>query len=152
MFGLFKKEKSDVFTAPVTGQLMPLDALNDGVFSEKMMGEGYAVAPEEQAVYAPIAGTISSVFPTKHAIGITSDAGLEVLVHMGLDTVEMNGTPFETKVAAGDQVKAGDLLSTVDVAAIVVIFTNMDKVKDFSPIKAGPVTHGDAVTTLTYAG
>ncbi|WP_076653008.1 PTS glucose transporter subunit IIA, partial [Lacticaseibacillus paracasei] len=94
-------------------------------------------------------------------IGITSDAGLEVLVHMGLDTVEMNGTPFETKVAAGDQVKAGDLLSTVDVAAIqasdrdaaiVVIFTNMDKVKDFSPIKAGPVTHGDAVTTLTYAG
>ena len=161
MFGLFKKEKSDVFTAPVTGQLMPLDALNDGVFSEKMMGEGYAVAPEEQAVYAPIAGTISSVFPTKHAIGITSDEGLEVLVHMGLDTVEMNGTPFETKVAAGDQVKAGDLLSTVDVAAIqasdrdaaiVVIFTNMDKVKDFSPIKAGPVTHGDAVTTLTYAG
>lgn len=161
MFGLFKKEKSDVFTAPVTGQLMPLDALNDGVFSEKMMGEGYAVAPEEQAVYAPIAGTISSVFPTKHAIGITSDAGLEVLVHMGLDTVEMNGTPFETKVAAGDQVKAGDLLSTVDVAAIqasdrdaaiVVIFTNMDKVKDFSPIKAGPVTHGDTVTTLTYAG
>ena len=108
MFGLFKKEKSDVFTAPVTGQLMPLDALNDGVFSEKMMGEGYAVAPEEQAVYAPIAGTISSVFPTKHAIGITSDAGLEVLVHMGLDTVEMNGTPFETKVAAGDQVKAVD--------------------------------------------
>ena len=54
MFGLFKKEKSNVFTAPVTGQLMPLDALNDGVFSEKMMGEGYAVAPEEQAVYAPI--------------------------------------------------------------------------------------------------
>ena len=88
MFGLFKKEKSDVFTAPVTGQLMPLDTLNDGVFSEKMMGEGYAIAPEEQAVYAPI----------------------------------------------------------------VVIFTNMDKVKDFSPIKAGPVTHGDAVTTLTYAG
>ncbi len=86
---------------------MPLDTLNDGVFSEKMMGEGYAIAPEEQAVYAPIAGTISSVFPTKHAIGITSDAGLEVLVHMGLDTVEMNGTPFETKVAAGDQVKAG---------------------------------------------
>ena len=65
MFGLFKKEKSDVFTAPVTGQLMPLDTLNDGVFSEKMMGEGYAIAPEEQAVYAPIAGDDQFGFPDK---------------------------------------------------------------------------------------
>ena len=94
MFGLFKKEKRDVFTAPVTGELMPLEALKDGVFSEKMMGDGYAVAPEEGLVYAPISGVISSVFPTKHAIGITSVAGLEVLVHMGLDTVEMDGEPL----------------------------------------------------------
>ncbi len=65
------------------------------------MGDGYAVAPEEGLVYAPISGVISSVFPTKHAIGITSVAGLEVLVHMGLDTVEMDGEPFETKIAAG---------------------------------------------------
>ena len=160
MFGLFKKEKRDVFTAPVTGELMPLEALKDGVFSEKMMGDGYAVAPEEGLVYAPISGVISSVFPTKHAIGITSVAGLEVLVHMGLDTVEMDGEPFDTKIAAGDEVQAGDVLSQVDIAAIkasnrdpavVVVFTNMDKVKAFDAIKAGPVAHGDQVTTLTYA-
>ncbi len=126
------------------------------------MGDGYAVAPEEGLVYAPISGVISSVFPTKHAIGITSAAGLEVLVHMGLDTVEMDGEPFETKIAAEDEVQAGDVLSQVDIAAIkasnrdrdpavVVVFTNMEKVKAFDAIKAGPVAHGDQVTILTYA-
>ncbi len=124
------------------------------------MGDGYAVAPEEGLVYAPISGVISSVFPTKHAIGITSAAGLEVLVHMGLDTVEMDGEPFETKIAAEDEVQAGDVLSQVDIAAIkasnrdpavVVVFTNMEKVKAFDAIKAGPVAQGDQVTILTYA-
>ena len=156
MFGLFKKEKRDVFTAPVTGELMPLEALKAGVFRrEKMMGDGYAVAPEEGLVYAPISGVISSVFPTKHAIGITSAAGLEVLVHMGLDTVEMDGEPFETKIAAEDEVQAGEnrhaIKASNRVPAVVVVFTNMEKVKAFDAIKAGPVAHGDQVTILTYA-
>ncbi|MDE3283715.1 PTS glucose transporter subunit IIA [Lacticaseibacillus parahuelsenbergensis] len=160
MFGLFKKEKREVYVAPVTGRLMPLEDLKDGVFSEKMMGEGYVIVPEENIVYAPISGIISSVFPTKHAIGITSGTGLEVLVHMGIDTVEMDCTPFETRIAAGDEVKAGDELSTINTTeikdsgrnpAILVVFTNMNKVKDFSTISAKQVVHGDPVTTLTYA-
>ncbi|MFK5280126.1 PTS glucose transporter subunit IIA, partial [Lacticaseibacillus paracasei] len=100
MFGLFKAKKKtgQPIIAPVTGILMPLDDVTDDVFSQKMMGDGFAIQPEESQIVSPVSGTVSTVFPTKHAIGITTPEGLDVLVHMGLDTVELDGKPFKVDV------------------------------------------------------
>ncbi|MDO4814960.1 MAG: PTS glucose transporter subunit IIA, partial [Gemella sp.] len=103
------------------------------MFSQKMMGDGYAVEPVNGNIYSPVSGTVTSVFPTKHAIGLLTDNGLEVLIHVGLDTVALNGAPFSVKVTDGDKVKAGDLLLVADLEAIksagketttIVVFTN----------------------------
>lgn len=91
------------------GEVKPITAVKDPVFSSKMMGDGFAVEPENGNVYAPVSGIVTSVFPTKHAFGLLTDSGLEVLVHIGLDTVALNGVPFSVKVAEGQRVQAGDL-------------------------------------------
>ena len=110
----------------------------DAVFSQRMMGDGFAVEPENGKIVSPLAGKVSSIFPTKHALGLVSDNGLEVLVHIGLDTVSLEGKPFEVKVTEGQTVAAGDLLVEADLAAIreagretstVVVFTNTDAIK-----------------------
>mgnify|MGYP000529667567 FL=1 len=83
-----------------------------------MMGDGFAVEPENGNVYAPVSGIVTSVFPTKHAFGLLTDNGLEVLVHIGLDTVALNGVPFSVKITEGQRVQAGELLVVADLAAI----------------------------------
>ena len=112
--------------------------VKDPVFSQRMMGDGFAVEPENGKIVSPLAGKVSSIFPTKHALGLVSDNGLEVLVHIGLDTVSLEGKPFEVKVTEGQTVAAGDLLVEADLAAIreagretstVVVFTNTDAIK-----------------------
>jgi len=127
--------------APVSGQLMQITAVDDPVFSQKMMGDGYAVKPSSDKIYAPIAGTISSVFETKHAIGILTAGGAEVLVHMGLDTVELKGTPFTINVKENDQVTFDTQLATMDRKAVedagkqtdvLTVFTNGDKINSLS--------------------
>ncbi|MCU6167807.1 PTS glucose transporter subunit IIA, partial [Enterobacter roggenkampii] len=80
--------------AVATGEVMPITSVKDQVFAEKMMGDGYGIRPEQTTVVAPISGKVTNIFPTKHAIGLLSDEGIEVLVHMGLDTVDLNGAPF----------------------------------------------------------
>jgi PTS system glucose-specific IIA component len=159
MFGLFKKAKGKTVVAPISGQLIAIDAVSDDVFSQKMMGDGFAVTPADSVVYAPVAGKITTVFPTKHAIGITTPEGLEVLVHMGLDTVELNGAPFVIDVEVDDTVAAGDRLGTIDSAqikasgrddTIVVVYTNMDLLKSFPTVTAQAVDHGDEIGQLTY--
>lgn len=105
-------------SAPLQGKVVPLDQVNDAVFSTKMMGEGVAILPENDLIVAPFDGTVTAVFPTKHAIGLTSDHGIEVLIHVGIDTVELNGTHFETFVAADQKIKQGEPLLKADFAAI----------------------------------
>jgi len=124
-----------------------------------MMGDGFAVEPSHNDIVSPVAGTISTVFPTKHAIGITTDEGLEVLVHMGLDTVELNGEPFEMLVKAGEKVEPNTPLAIMDLdkvkaggkgTTIVIVYTNMDKIDSVPTVEPQYVDHGDSVGTLTY--
>ncbi|EPI01448.1 PTS system N-acetylmuramic acid-specific EIIBC component family protein [Enterococcus faecalis 13-SD-W-01] len=133
-------------TAVADGKVLSIDKASDPVFAEKMMGEGYFVEPENGQIYSPVNGTISSVFPTKHAIGITTKSGLEILLHMGINTVDLGGKPFDLKVAEGQEVTSDTLLAQVDLAAIkeagketsmLVLLTNMDHVKHFVLEKTG---------------
>ncbi len=113
MFGLFKKEEFKI-VAPVNGELIPLAGVKDNVFSQKVMGDGFAVIPTDGTVSAPLSGTVESVFPTGHAVGISTKSGIECIVHIGLDTVELNGEGFRPMVGQGDKVKAGQPIVEFD--------------------------------------
>ena len=130
------------------GEVIAISDVKDPVFSQKMMGDGFAVEPENGNIYSPVAGTVTSIFPTKHALGLLTDNGLEVLVHIGLDTVSLEGKPFEVHVAEGQKVAAGDLLVTADLEAIkaagretstVVVFTNAQAIKSVTVETFGKV-------------
>ncbi|WP_125702210.1 PTS sugar transporter subunit IIA [Lacticaseibacillus daqingensis] len=161
MFNFLKKQaKTVTIVAPADGQAMPVTAVSDPMFAQKIMGDGYAVKPSSDAVYAPVSGQVVSVFPTKHAISLRTADGLEVLLHMGVDTVELKGGPFALTVSDGQTVTAGDALGTMDRAAIaaagksdelIVVFTNMDKVKAFPTVAAATVTHGQTLGDITLA-
>lgn len=166
MFNFFKKDKKQepVFEkknlyAPANGRIVPVAEVADPVFSQKMMGDGYAVIPTDGAIYSPVDGKVLSVFPTKHAVGIQLDNGLEILLHMGLDTVELNGKPFETHVKEGDILTASTLVATVDLDglaeagkdnAMVVVITNMDKVQTFELTADGEVRAQSVVGTVQH--
>lgn len=100
--------------APLTGKAVPLTEVPDAVFSTGMIGQGAAIQPTDGQVVSPVDGVVTTVFPTKHAIGIKATNGMEILIHLGIDTVKLDGKPFETKVAVDEQVKVGDLLATAD--------------------------------------
>ena len=128
------------------GEVIALEQVKDPVFSQKMMGDGFAVEPENGNIVSPVSGTVSSIFPTKHALGLVTEAGLEVLVHIGLDTVSLEGKPFTVHVAEGQKVAAGDLLVTADLDAIreagretstIVVFTNGDVIKSVNLEQTG---------------
>ena len=104
--------------APMEGDIIPLEEVTDPVFSEKMMGDGIAIMPTDGTVVAPVDGTIIQVAPTKHAIGIRSGDGAEILIHVGLDTVELAGSPFDVHVKVGDTVTTGQPLLTADLEQI----------------------------------
>ncbi|MDF7639624.1 PTS glucose transporter subunit IIA [Lactobacillus sp. ESL0791] len=153
MFGLHRKNSCRLY-APVSGEVIPVEQVADDVFSQKMMGDGFAVVPTESQIYAPVTGKIVSVFPTKHAIGIKTDSGLEVLVHLGLDTVELKGEPFKNMVAVDQRVTEKTIISQMDIDAIkkagydptvVVVFTNMKIVKEMTPLKMGKTTHSSVI-------
>ncbi|WP_150538237.1 beta-glucoside-specific PTS transporter subunit IIABC [Actinobacillus vicugnae] len=105
-------------TSPLTGELHKLTTISDPMFSSEALGKGVAILPIEGNLYSPINGTVSSVFPTKHAYNLVSDDGLEVLIHIGMDTVQLNGKHFETFVKDGDRISVGQLLGTFDINAI----------------------------------
>ena len=132
---LFFKTKK-VLKSVANGHVLPLEAVKDEVFSSKMMGEGYAISQHDGNVYAPIEGVVESIFPTLHAITIESKTGEKLLIHMGLDTVELKGRPFSIKVVQGQKVKTGTLLASIDLsqlekaekdATIIVVFPEMTK-------------------------
>lgn len=161
LFGL--KRKSDKTYEPQllatqNGKIIKLEELNDGVFSEKILGDGFALKPISNEVYSPVSGVITQVSDTLHAYGITTPDGLEILVHIGLDTVELKGQGFILHVRVGQNVKAGDKIAEADISFItsknystdtVVLITNIDKVKSFGV--AYGVAEGGKTVAMTYA-
>ncbi|MHC5217514.1 glucose PTS transporter subunit IIA [Enterococcus sp. LJL128] len=128
-------------TAVTDGQYIPLEDVNDSVFSSKMVGDGYAMKSLSGEVFSPVTGKVTSIFPTKHAIGITTDNGLDVLIHMGIDTVSLNGNGFQLFVTEGQHVAANTKIAYMDLdilnkkakdTSIIVVVTNMDKVARFA--------------------
>lgn len=122
--------------APVEGHIKPIESVEDDVFSREVIGKSMAIEPTGNKIYAPVTGTVTSVFPTKHAIGITGDNGVEVLVHVGIDTVKLNGEPFTSTIEQGDHVTVGDILGTFDLTQIIesgydpttiIVITNTDE-------------------------
>lgn len=126
--------ETSIFISPIKGEVMPITEVPDAVFSEKMMGDGFAILPSEGTIVSPVDGKIINVFPTKHAIGILSDSGREILIHIGIDTVKLKGEGFELKVEENNRVKAGQPLLSVDLGFVKnhapsiitpVVFTNL---------------------------
>lgn len=109
---LFQRKKT--LKSVANGKIIPLSEVNDEVFSNNMMGTGYAVVGHDGKVYSPVNGTVENIFPTKHAITIKNDKGVSVLIHMGLDTVDLKGEPFELFVKKGDTVQENQILAQID--------------------------------------
>ena len=152
----FKGLTEEVYSV-ADGQVVALEQVKDPVFAQKMMGDGFAVEPANGNIVSPVSGTVSSIFPTKHALGLVTEAGLEVLVHIGLDTVSLEGKPFTVRVTEGQQVAAGDLLDTADLGAIreagretttVVVFTNGDAIKSVKLEQTGSLAAKTAVAKV----
>jgi len=145
-------------SSPLTGYLKPLHEVDDTVFSSEAMGKGLAIYPTGEEVLAPVNGTVSAIFPTKHAIGLTSDDGVEILIHIGINTVQLDGEFFETSLTTGDKVKQGDKLVTFDTKQIKkagydvttpIIITNSEKFTFINKTKQNSVQGKDFLFSLT---
>ncbi len=159
--GLFKKKNitqiEEIF-APLYGDIIPLSKVPDPVFSEKMMGDGIAIIPRSGKIVSPVNGQVIQVFPTKHAIGIRSERGLELLIHIGLETVELNGEGFEVLVNTDEPIKAGDPLVKVNLEYLKsenkdivtpIIITNMEKVLEIKASQERVTNFGDVVLSCS---
>lgn len=160
--GLFKdifgsKEERMQIAAPVAGKLVPLREVSDPTFSEEILGQGAAVIPSENQFLSPVDGTVTTVFPTGHAVALTSADGVEILVHIGLDTVKLNGKHFTIHAEEGQQVKKGDLLLEADLEQIKaegfdiitpIVICNTDDFAEVAMAEAGDVETGDTVLIL----
>lgn len=142
------EHKEDLFISPIKGEIKPITEVPDAVFSGKMMGDGFAIVPAEGTVVSPVDGKIVNMFPTKHAIGILSDSGREILIHVGIDTVNLKGQGFEALVAENDRVEAGQPLLKVDLDYIEknatsiitpIVFTNLQQGEGIKINKPGAV-------------
>ena len=146
--------QDETIQTPIVGDVVALSNVNDPVFSSGAMGQGIAVKPSQDVVYAPADAEVTIVFPTGHAYGLRTANGAEILIHVGIDTVSMNGEGFNHKVAQGDKVKAGEVLGTFDSAKIaaagldnttMVIVTNTADFASVNPVASGSVAKGDAI-------
>ncbi len=154
MLRFFRRNKSLEIVSPLTGKILSIEEVPDQVFSEKMLGDGLAIEPEEGKVVSPIDGRVVTIFPTNHAIGLVTNEGLEILIHIGIDTVELNGEGFKRIVEKDEKIKKGDLLMEFDVDLIKekgkspitpIIITNMDKVKNIEKSKSDKASRGETV-------
>ena len=152
--GTIASPSEGTIQTPIVGDVVALSNVNDPVFSSGAMGQGIAVKPSQDVVYAPADAEVTIVFPTGHAYGLRTANGAEILIHVGIDTVSMNGEGFNHKVAQGDKVKAGDVLGTFDSAKIaaagldnttMVIVTNTADFASVNPVASGSVAKGDAI-------
>ena len=143
LFGKEEKVTEVVVSSYMKGKVVNLSEVPDPVFAEKMMGDGFAIIPEEGKLVSPVKGEIIQVFPTKHAFGIKTDGGVELLLHVGLETVSMKGEGFDVLVSAGDEVEVGQPLLNYDLELV------KEKAKDI--ITPCVVTSGEAVETITVS-
>lgn len=153
MFDFLKKLKGIELCSPVTGEAVDLSQVPDPVFAEKMVGDGIAIIPTEDIVVAPCDGKIVQIFPTNHAIGIESTTGLDLLIHIGIDTVDLKGDGFKRLVEEGDTVKKGQPILEVDIKRVKelgkpltspFVITNADEV-EFKKRATGKVEAGKTV-------
>lgn len=153
----FLKGKQLEIAAPLTGKVIPVTEVPDPVFAEKVLGDGIAVDPTEGTVYSPVDGTIFQIAHTFHAMGIESDDGLEILVHLGIDTVKLEGKGFQSFVEVGQKVKKGDKIMEMDIGFIrdqglspmsPCIITNLDAIKSMTACP-GPA-EGGRTAAITY--
>lgn len=161
--GLFKKKeaktpRSEEFYAYAEGNLIPVGEVSDSTFAEELLGKSAAIVPNGNILYAPADATISVVLDTKHAVGMVTKSGAEVLLHIGVDTVSLNGECFETKVKVGDKVKKGDILVEFDREAIIakgydtvipMIITNCDNFSSFKKRETGEVNCNKVVMSIS---
>ena len=158
--GFFKKlfgKNTDDFYAPMAGKAVPITEVPDPTFAEGMLGNGIAIEPAEGKVYAPCGGTVDMMFTTGHAVSLVADCGAEVLIHIGLETVSLEGKPFKVHAANGDKVKKGQLLMEVDLDAVKaaglpiitpMVICNTDEYPTFNTIVGKDVTNDDVVIEL----
>lgn len=159
MFGFKKKNESPKeLLAAVSGTVIPIEEVKDPVFSQKMMGDGFAILPEDDTIYAPADAAVTMLFPSNHAVGLTLKDGMEILIHVGIDTVNENGQGFSCLCEQGKEVSAGQPLLKMDRAylmekgydvSVILIFTNKDSYKEFKRAEDRHVTGGKSVAA-TY--
>lgn len=154
-----KRNQTADLVAVATGDVIPLEKVDDQVFSQKMLGDGFAVNPTANDVVAPMSGTVVTIFPTKHAIGLKTVDGLEILIHMGIDTVELKETAFDIRVKEGQEVIQGEVLATCDWGkvkaegkgtSIIVVFTNSDRIDKVNLIKLGQQVEKKVIGNVQY--
>jgi len=154
LFGKKEEINPNHVYAPMAGEAVAISQVPDPTFAEGLLGNGIAIQPTDGKVYAPVNGTVDTMFDTGHAVSLISDNGIEILIHVGLETVGLNGAPFQVKVTSGQKVKKGDLLMIADLEAIKasglptitpVLVCNSDDYTTFN------VTTGKAVTTADVA-
>lgn len=155
--GLFAKDSSIAIGAPAAGKLVSIKEVSDPTFSDEVLGKGAAIIPEDGKFYAPVEGTISTIFPTGHAAAIIGSNGAEVLIHIGLDTVKLEGKHFTIHATEGQKVKKGDLLLEADLDQIKaegydiitpVIICNSDEFSTVEMMEQGQVIQGDDILKL----
>lgn len=157
LFDMFKKDVASTdpnVAADAAGTVVPMEKISDGVFSEGVLGPCCGIEPLEGKVFAPVDGKIDQVADTRHAIGLTGANGVEILIHVGLDTVDMNGDGFAPKVKIGDRVKQGQLIMTMDLdkikaaghpTVVITVVTNGDDLGSVELAASGSVTPGDVL-------
>ncbi|MDF2791378.1 MAG: beta-glucoside transporter subunit [Neobacillus sp.] len=154
---VFDKSRTQEVVSPIKGQVIPLNQVEDAAFSSEVMGKGIAIEPSEGKVVSPVDGVVTTLFKTKHAIGITSDNGVEILIHVGMDTVKLEGEHFTAHINQGDQVKMGDLLVEFDIAKIKaagcevttpIIITNSGDYAEINPTVKNAIEQKETLLTI----
>ena len=153
-----KKNEAVEVKAFFQGTALQLEKVNDPIFADKVMGDGVAIEPQDGTLYAPVSGTVATIFDTKHAIGYKLDNGADVLMHIGMDTVELEGKGFDLDISVGDKVQAGQLIGKIDLSYIKsqgkevttpVLLTTMDEYKIEFVKTEGPVNVGDVLYKIS---
>ena len=157
LFGKKEKINPNHIYAPIEGEAVAITEVPDPTFAEGMLGNGVAIMPTDGKVCAPVNGTVETMFDTGHAVTLVSESGMEILIHVGLETVGLNGAPFQVMVKNGQAVKKGDILMIADLEAIKaaglptitpVLVCNSDDYTTFNTIVGKPVTNDDVVIEL----
>lgn len=151
------KKRGEVLKAPLAGETIPMSEVSDPTFGQEILGKGVAIIPSVGKVVAPVDGTVEMIFDTKHAISMSSDSGIQLIIHVGLDTVTLKGEPFTTHVEAGQKIKAGELLLEFDIEAIrtagldtvtPIVICNSGDYKEIKAQVGKTVNLGDEILTV----